>query len=294
MHTNFNKISFIKIYIYKILRDYMEEKSSYKLMLIAPIALLVASLFGLVLLMQSGIQRDIDLKGGMQISFDSAEPVDAKAIEDLIGKDARVRIAKGFTGYSVLIDAESEKGIIDVLKENGYAPTIRTVSPALSAVFFRQAVVALVIAFVFMAFVVFAIFRKPLPSMYVVFAAFSDILEAFVISQFLGIKLSLASFAALLLLIGYSVDTDILLTSRVLKGEGGKTKEEIKEKTKGAMKTGLMMTATTLSAVMILLLISTSDVLTQIASILLIGLTADIINTWMGNAVLLRWYLEKK
>ncbi len=271
----------------------------YRLLLIVPVALLAISLFGLLVLMQSGFREDIDLKGGIQISFDSASAVSIKDVESLLKDyDTRVRITKGFTGYSALIETEGNaEKISEILKSSGYEPTVRSVSPALSAVFFRQALLAMAIAFIFMAFIVFVIFKRLLPSSYVVFVAFADILETFVISQFLGIKLSLASFAALLLLIGYSVDTDILLTSRVLKGEyrsEGKTRSEVKEKIKGAMKTGLMMTATTIAAVVILFFVSSSDVIVQIASVLLIGLSLDIVNTWMFNAVLLRLYMERK
>ncbi len=280
-------------------QEKIKKKEKYKLLLVAPLILFAVSLLGFFMLMQSGFKQDIDLKGGVQISFDSASAVSIKDIESLLKDyDARVRITKGFTGYSALIEVEgNSEEISEILKNSGYEPSVRSVSPALSAVFFRQAVSAMVLAFIFMALVVFIIFRKLLPSSYVVLVAFADILETFVISQFLGIKLSLASFAALLLLIGYSVDTDILLTSRVLKGEYREGKErasEVKEKTKGAMKTGLMMTATTLTAVIVLFFVSSSDVIVQIASMLLIGLSADIVNTWMFNAVVLRWYMERR
>ena len=58
---------------------------------------------------------------------------------------------------------------------------------------------------------------ESLPSIAVIFAAFSDIVFALVIVDFMEIKLSAAGIAAFLMLIGYSVDTDILLTSRALK-----------------------------------------------------------------------------
>jgi len=39
---------------------------------------------------------------------------------------------------------------------------------------------------------------------------------------------------------------------------------------------------------------SFSSVLTQIFTILSIGLVFDIMNTWVANASLLKWYAEKK
>ncbi len=60
------------------------------------------------------------------------------------------------------------------------------------------------------------------------------------------------------------------------------------------MKTGLTMSATTISAVVIALIFTQSEVLREIMIILFIGLLVDLINTWIQNAGLLRWYCEKK
>jgi len=92
------------------------------------------------------------------------------------------------------------------------------------------------------------------------------------------------------MLIGYSVDTDILLSTRVLK----RTEGTIMHRVYSAMKTGMTMTVTTILAVSIALIISPSAVIKQIMTILLIGLVIDVINTWIQNVGLLRLYLEKK
>jgi preprotein translocase subunit SecF len=42
------------------------------------------------------------------------------------------------------------------------------------------------------------------------------------------------------------------------------------------------------------LVFTQSEVLKQIMTILLIGLVVDLINTWIQNAGILRWYVEKK
>ena len=98
--------------------------------------------------------------------------------------------------------------------------------------------------------------------------------------------------AALLMLIGYSVDTDILLTTKVLKRrkEGGTAFE----RTVKAAKTGLTMSLTSLAAATACLIFSQSDVIKQIMTIIVIGLLFDIIYTWIQNAGILRWYMEKK
>ena len=147
----------------------------------------------------------------------------------------------------------------------------------------------LVLAFIFMGFVVFLYFRTIIPSLAVILAAFSDIIVTLAIINLLGIKVSTAGIAAFLMLIGYSVDTDILLTTRMLKRKEGSLNERIME----AMKTGLTMTITTLTVVTLTLIFSQSNTIQQIMLILFIGLFVDIINTWIQNVGILRWYLEK-
>lgn len=269
---------------------------NYKLLLIVPAILIIVALGALALQLQDGgLKRDIELKGGTQLSLETS--ADAKVVEGLLkGYDARVRSATGIASSVLLIDLPIEKNaseILPLLESKGYqikSFSIQTVSPTLGASFFQQAQLALGAAFVLMAIAIFIIFRKPLPSLYVVMSAAFDIIEALAFSQLLGIELSLATFAALLLLVGYSVDTDILLTSRVLKGGEGKAAEKIR----GAIKTGMTMSGTTIAAVAALLVVTTSTVLTQIATVLLIGLLVDIVNTWFTNAVLLRMYVERR
>jgi preprotein translocase subunit SecF len=60
------------------------------------------------------------------------------------------------------------------------------------------------------------------------------------------------------------------------------------------MKTGLTMSTTTLIAILIALIFAQSLILKQIMVILLIGLLVDLPNTWIQNAGILRWHLEKK
>ena len=143
-----------------------------------------------------------------------------------------------------------------------------------------------------MAIVVFIIFRTFIPSGAVILSAFADIIMTVVVVDMLGIQLSIAGVIAFLMLIGYSVDTDILLTSRVLK----KKENSINERVYSAFKTGMTMTLTSLSAVFITLFIvkNSSEVLSQIFTILTIGLCFDMFNTWFTNASIIKWYAEKE
>jgi len=105
----------------------------------------------------------------------------------------------------------------------------------------------------------------------------------------IGIKLSLATLAALLMLIGYSIDTDILLTTELLKSRG----REIPESVRTAMKTGLTMSFTTIGA-LVALYIAGTFILEQIAMVLMTGIIVDIFVTWFTNAGILRLWLLRK
>lgn len=137
-------------------------------------------------------------------------------------------------------------------------------------------------------------FYNSIPSIAVILSAFSDIALPLVVVDLLGIKLSAAGIAAFLMLIGYSVDTDILLTTRALRG--GEGEGNLNHRIYSAFKTGILMTSTALAAVLPIFFIvkGLPDSFMQIFLVLAIGLFADILNTWLTNASIIKWYCDKK
>lgn len=128
------------------------------------------------------------------------------------------------------------------------------------------------------------------PSAAVILAAFSDIVITLAVVNVLGIKISTAGIAAFLMLIGYSVDTDILLSTRVLK----RNKGSIYHRIVSSLQTGMMMSITSGAAALIGFLVSRSDEIKQIMLIILIGLITDIIVTWLQNTGIIRLYAERR
>jgi preprotein translocase subunit SecF len=126
-------------------------------------------------------------------------------------------------------------------------------------------------------------------SLAVIFAALTDILAAMAGMSILGIELTLGSLAALLMLLGYSVDTDILLSTRVLKQREGSLADRIWS----SVLTGSTMSLAAIFAFAALYLVSPSSTLDQIAAVIVIGLAADLPITWLGNAFILKWYVER-
>jgi preprotein translocase subunit SecF len=284
-------------------------EKEYKKLLIIPFALLLIAvlLLGLKFATTGDIlNRDVSLKGGVTVTIPTTQIIDTNQLGDVIsskfpGNDISTKSLSQFgTQTGVIVEAdieqsESKKLIAEIgsflgkeLEEQDYG--VEVVGSSLGASFFKDLSIALLIAFAFMAIVVFLYFRTFVPSLAVVLAALSDILVTLAIVNLLGMKLSAAGIAAFLMLVGYSVDTDILLSTRVLKRREGTEMERVY----GAFKTGMTMTLTTLVAAIVALSISQSEVIRQIMIILIIGLLVDLINTWIQNVGLLRLYLEKK
>ena len=166
-------------------------------------------------------------------------------------------------------------------------------SPQLSAFFLKEVIQIVIEAFAIAAVVVFIVFRTPIPSFSVVFGAFNDIIVALGAMALFGIPLSLSSIGGLLMLIGYSIDTDMLTAIRILKRNEG-TPEE---RAFSTMKTGMTMTFAGIIAFAVLFVVSYIYFIPtyiQISSVVLFGLTGDLFTTWLGNTPMVLWYKKNR
>lgn len=169
----------------------------------------------------------------------------------------------------------------------------KEVSPTLGATFWQTAFNVAIFSGVLIVIVIFLFFRKIIPSLAVIAAAIFDVAGALALMAVFGIPLSLSSIPALLMLVGYSVDTDIMLTTRVLQRREGTPAKRAAE----SMATGLTMTGTTIAALSSMIIIAYLNqiyVIFEIATVILFGLLADLISTWLMNAEILLWYSERK
>ncbi len=278
----------------------------YKILLIIPTILIIFSFVYMINFYdQHGdfIKKDISLTGGTSVTLyekldvielkqglqDKLQDVNIREVYDLISKEQKALI------IGTKSDGETTKQVLqeylnyELTDENS---SFEFTGSSLSEGFYRQLLIAILVAFVAMGIVIFIIFRIFVPSIAVILSAFADILMTLVTVNLLGIEVSTAGIVAFLMLIGYSVDTDILLTSRVLKREG----ESLNKKIFDSFKTGMTMTITALCSVLVALFIvkSFSNVLAQIFTILSIGLAFDILNTWVTNVSIIKWYVESK
>lgn len=249
------------------------------------------------------LEKGTDFAGGTEITFEVEEDFTANEIEEVFsnaGRQGSTALTQD-TGERTLLlvqvpppDMEQSEAL-RIMEEAGYNAEIdgfNSISASVSGQFFQQAQFAFILAFTIMSVVIFYAFKDFTPSIAVVFAAGGDILIAAAGMSLIGVPLSLGSLAALLMLIGYSVDTDIVLSTRVLKMNRG----TMKSRMWSSMKTGLTMSSGGIAGFAVLYLVSTSIVgpseLSNIAAVMVIGLLADIPLTWLGNTVILKKYAE--
>lgn len=292
--------------------DLIDEKAieayvknvTLKQMLIIPAILLLLSLSILAYTTyRTGypLELGLEFKGGTAVYVDSTKTPD-QLVEEFKAYHVAQAREYGAGGVRKILqfgpmDASLKDELIAKVKSEFTNVEIRDMGEQFSKTLQSQAVRAIIISFVFMAIVVFIIFKTFVPSGAVLISAFADIAFAAAMMDVFGILLTIGTVAALMMLIGYSVDTDILLTTRLLKRKG-----ELNDKIKDAMKTGLTMTTTTLAVLVALFVVSSGlissflliDIIRDISIVLIFGLIADMVNTWMTNVGILRWYIERQ
>ena len=280
----------------------------YKLLAILPLLLLVFSAVGLTyqVIAHDGeiINRGISLSGGLEVTVELQERLDEQEIQEMLQSDfsqnqVRVRVLQdrgminGYTVESNIDDSFREEFLQAV--QNAFEVTredlsVQVTDSSLGQAFFQQVIQALIIALIVMAIVVYIAFRKIVPAVAIVLAVVIDLIVTLTIFDLTGQYLSAAGIAAFLMIIGYAVDTNILLSTRLLK----RADEPFSERIKFAFKTGAFMSVTTITTIFVAFLFTNSEIISQIMFILLIGLCVDFITTWMLNAGILRWYLESQ
>ena len=284
----------------------------YKLLLIIPFLMLFLAFLQIGYQIYSTgdfIKRDVSLKGGVTVTVPFNKEIDIVQVEKQIfskfsKNDIAVRTLRS-TGAIVGIIVEADIDGNDKAQVQALLNAIGTslsidlskidygieiIGSSLGASFFKESLIALAVAFLFMGLVVLIYFRTFIPSIAIILAAFSDMVVALAVINILDVRIGTAGIAAFLMLIGYSVDTDILLTVRVLKRKEGTVMDRIMS----SIKTGMTMTVTAIISTIVALAVTQSEVIRQIMLILLIGLIADIFNTWIQNVGLLRIYVERK
>jgi len=285
------------------LEDIISKYPPRQIMLV-PIAVIILALISLgVTYLSTGspVKLGIEFTGGTLVTVPGIGTEESVG-EEFVGypmEDIRDVGSRYMLQFGPMSDTQYSD-LVKLVNKKFESPDIRHMGPIYSKELQSQVVRYLPLSFILMAIVVFVVFRQIVVSSMVVICALADILIAAASMNLTGVELSLGTVAALLMLIGYSVDTDILLSMRVLKRKG-----DVDEKIIGAMGTGLTMAGTTIAAVISLIIISNllylivpsftrMDVIADMTTVLIFGLMADVFNTWITNAQGLRWYLGRQ
>lgn len=276
--------------------NYERFLESYKPLIAIPV---VITIIALILTLTIGLEQGIELKGGTTAVIELEKPVSQSELDAIISNGiSNNQVEVMISNNQANVEIPGDVNVVElssILEGTGTISSYRSVGPVLGEEAMTQVYYALAFAFLFMSITVFIIFRDFVPSLAVILAALSDIIIAIGGMSLFGIPLSVASVGAILMLIGYSVDTDILLTTRILKRKEGTITDRAKE----AMRTGLTMAAAAIGSmaalyIVVIFLIPSAQTLADIAAVLIMGLVADILATWLMNLGILRWYVEAR
>jgi preprotein translocase subunit SecF len=208
----------------------------------------------------------------------------------VVGDDAHETVQVVADEQAAAKAAYRETLISEVKRLTGTSDlSFREVGSSLSKFFLTKTREIVLLAFALSAIVIFLVFRSIAPSIAVIFGAVADVTITMGVMALVGIPLTLATIATLLMLIGFSLDTDVMLTMRVIKRKEGTAEERAFE----ALKTGFLMNLTTIGAFGALYIVAQwlqISTYAQIGSVALIGGFADFIATWMFNAALILWW----
>ncbi|MFO7872102.1 MAG: hypothetical protein R6U26_00490 [Candidatus Undinarchaeales archaeon] len=283
----------------------LTDEKLKKLMVVPFIILGIALLFLSMSYMETGqfLKRGIDLEGGIQITVPHEEKIDTNDFElflEGIYEQSDIEVVTTTDPatrqpQSVVVSVSGDPDEAEVLSsiedylDKSFERTeysVTAVGPALAGNFWQQAKMAFAFAFILMMVVVAVTYKSVAPSAAIILSTVYDFTVVLGAMAFFDIRLSLASFAALLMIIGYEVDTNILITDKIIKQDKGGVFERLNY----SLKTGLTVSGTTLSVLLALFFFTNSIILKQISGILIIGTLADIPNTWILNTnLLIRW-----
>jgi preprotein translocase subunit SecF len=270
-------------------------KSKLVKLLPIPLILLAISLFGIYqVYSKTGdfFLKDIDLKGGTSLTLIFNRSVDMKELESILKQSvdnfilSSSKTSEGFTSVKILVEKSIQaQEVISLLNLRNLYPieySVQFVGPELGSMFFSQVATLLAIAYILLFITNLFIYKNPVIGLTIILSSLANIIAVFGIMNLLNQKISFAGFSSMLMLIAFAIDTNVILATKVLSRE-----EEFYEQYKKGLITGATINADLLISMLIVLFLTNSSFLINIAKIQIIGFIADLINTWILNATLI-------
>lgn len=274
---------------------------SYQKLLILPLTLIAVSFLivsGWFIVYGEPIDRGMVFTGGSEIRVsvdDNVENPQVVLDEMYDGNTESITSVSGQNEYIVQFSEgtftaeEIEEPITNA--EEFSVEQLSSISPSIGDEAQQLAVQAMLFAFVLMSIFVFILYRTIVPSLIVILSVVTNILITVATMNIIGVELTMGTVGALLMLIGYSIDSDILLNTQVIKQKNRSFIDNVHE----AMKTGITMNVTSISAMVTMAILATIfqiGLLADMGIVLATGLLSDLIITYLLNVTILRWYTE--
>ncbi|MBR9679435.1 MAG: hypothetical protein GOU99_00085 [Candidatus Altiarchaeota archaeon] len=240
-------------------------------------------------------KKDIDLSGGTIVTI-YTESVSDDMRQTFEQMDISVREIKSYDTSEVLaiiLEAGPEHDpdeLSELVNASFSEFDVRHVGPAMGKSFMTSAKLAIALGFIAMGLALALTFKKPIVALTVILSGGLNVFEAAALMTQFGVKLAPHTIGALLMLMGWSVDSEVLFDTKILKDTAGDPKERALQ----AMKTAMTMSAALIAALLALYYFSTSKLISDIALVLLLGAIFDIINTWFQSLSMVLWYVEAK
>jgi len=276
----------------------------YKKLLVIPLVIL--AFFGGVIIytkLTTGeyFAKDISLKGGTSITFYTDTELSGVGdwLKNSWGDDTQLIIISnplgGFKGYDFRIGQELT---IDEVNEKLSTLAGRPVEPdefsmglqgaSIAKNFFNESLIIITISFILMGCVALYYFKSVIPAISITFSTIADVIVIIGVLNLLGESLSVAGIGAILMIIGMSTDSDMLLAANIIK----RRDEGLIKRLKRSFKTELTMSMAAITTSLVMYSLTSIDMIRSIALILMIGSLSDVINTWILSAGMQRLYME--
>ncbi|RLG17699.1 hypothetical protein DRN75_03355 [Nanoarchaeota archaeon] len=245
------------------------------------------------------VEKGIEFKGGTVITISTDEQYDVQDLESKfsseLGTDVVVRKINDIFGHTKAYEVSVDNVLdydeaIDLVERllGDVDVSIANQEPSLGASFFRDAVKVLAVSFILISLVSFYYFRKFYSALTIVVSAISDIIAIFAVMDLFGMKFSIATIGALLMVLGYSTDSNILLTTNIVKRKEGTISYRIKQ----TLKTELTQDFAAYLVYFTMFFLSNVSIIKHIALILILGIFFDEIFTLVLNNTLQRVIVE--
>ncbi len=268
-----------------------------------PLALII---FSLIVIFNNYLKtgdffiKDIDLKGGTSVTLFFNQSVNTEKLEEVLKQQyenlffSYSKTSEGSITVNFITDSVvNTSSLISFLNEKGFYPqdqSIQFVGPELGKSFFVQITNLLIAAYILLFLLNLIIYKKPIIATTIILSSIANLICVFGIMTFFNQKFSFAGFSSLLMLIAFGIDANVILATKILSGK----LEEFYDQYKKGLITGITINVGLIISMLIVLFLSNSSLLINIAEILIIGFLADILNTWVLNAAVIEVILIGK